>query len=265
MKVGDLARRVFLRISPEDSMLPILPIIQEHGFGKALVFEGVDFRGVVSKESFVDNRGLMLEKPLSELNVADFMDTNIPILKADDEVYEGVDKLLTTSSRVDTVPVKEEGIIGYVTSKEYTRLFSEKMEGKFKTKDLMHFSPATVYDYTPLEQVIKEITDSGSKHVIVLRGKTVVGVITVKDLMLTLFHHHSENKNPYELTAEEIMTSPPLTVEEEVDSAEAASIMDEKRVGGLPVLDKGELKGLLTRRDLLKGFEVMKQDGKLEI
>ena len=262
MKVGDISRKIFLRASSEDYMMPVLPVIQEKGFGKALVFDDGEFTGVVSKETFLDNRGLMKEKPLSELKVKDFVDENVSMIDSESNAFKGVDMLLTTSMRVDTVVVEKDGLVcGYLTSKEYTSHCNEKLGGRFKVKDLMHYNPDFVYDYTPLEDVIRKATDHMAKYLVVLRGKEVVGVITVKDLMLTLFHHHSREESPYGLTAEEVMSKPAITISEKADCVEAGNLMMEKSIGSLPITDEVEgVKGVISRRDLLKGFEILKQE-----
>jgi CBS domain-containing protein len=51
------------------------------------------------------------------------------------------------------------------------------------------------------------------------------------------------------------MTKNPLSVKRNTDAAEAARIMIENRIGGLPVVD-GKLDGILTRGCLLKGFQI---------
>ncbi|HOT95311.1 MAG TPA: CBS domain-containing protein [Methanoregulaceae archaeon] len=49
----------------------------------------------------------------------------------------------------------------------------------------------------------------------------------------------------------EIMTPDPYTVDAKATVREAARIMREHRVGGLPVLDRGRLVGMVTDSDLL--------------
>lgn len=262
MKISEIARRVFVRVGPEDTILKIIPLIQQHGFGKALVFDSEGFRGVFSKECFVEHRGLSSDRPLDELTVGEYMDEKISVVDADNEVYEGIDRLLTASSKADTVPMREvEGITGYVTSKEYTRLFSDALSGKFRVSDLMHYSPPTVYDYTAFEDVINEMTDIGLKHVLVMEASRVIGVITVRDVMDHLYRNLLVDKSPAEITAEEIMSKPVISCKPGDDAAEVAKTMVEKHVGGIPVIEKDRLKGMINRRDLLKGFEIQKQDG----
>ncbi|HWG99163.1 MAG TPA: CBS domain-containing protein [Pilimelia sp.] len=56
-------------------------------------------------------------------------------------------------------------------------------------------------------------------------------------------------------TAAELMTSPAVTVRPETPLAQAARLMEQRRVKRLPVVDEsGRLVGLVSRRDLLRPF-----------
>jgi acetoin utilization protein AcuB len=56
------------------------------------------------------------------------------------------------------------------------------------------------------------------------------------------------------VTIERVMTPDPLTVTEDTPVEEAARIMADKKIGGLPVMRGGELVGIITETDL---FEIL--------
>ena len=56
-----------------------------------------------------------------------------------------------------------------------------------------------------------------------------------------------------ELTAQDIMTKEPITVSPETEIGEAARLLLDKKLNGVPVLDKsGKLVGILCQSDLIK-------------
>jgi CBS domain-containing protein len=63
------------------------------------------------------------------------------------------------------------------------------------------------------------------------------------------------------LKVEDCMTKEPVTIEENADIMEAARIIDTYKVNRIPVLDRGRVKGIITRNDLIKA--VAKLDGML--
>jgi acetoin utilization protein AcuB len=56
------------------------------------------------------------------------------------------------------------------------------------------------------------------------------------------------------------MHSPVFTVTETMSVQDAAQLMLEKKIGGLPVMNKGTLTGIITVTDVLKTF-VAKERG----
>lgn len=61
-----------------------------------------------------------------------------------------------------------------------------------------------------------------------------------------------------EVTARDIMTPDPVTISSSASVTEAAQLMSERNVGALPVVEGGELVGLVTEGDLIM------QDVKIE-
>jgi len=58
--------------------------------------------------------------------------------------------------------------------------------------------------------------------------------------------------NVYLLTAGDIMTSDPLTVDKNDNLTEAAQLMAKHKFSGLPVTEEGELVGIITKSDIIR-------------
>jgi len=56
----------------------------------------------------------------------------------------------------------------------------------------------------------------------------------------------------YTLTAEDVMTLDPITVASDTAMDEVAEIIVKHKIGGLPVVDDGKLKGIITQADVLR-------------
>ena len=54
-----------------------------------------------------------------------------------------------------------------------------------------------------------------------------------------------------ELVARDIMTADPVTVSPDLSVTDAAHLMSERRIGALPVVEKGVMVGLVTEGDLI--------------
>ncbi len=102
------------------------------------------------------------------------------------------------------------------------------------------------------------------RHIPVLSDGKLMGIITNTDLRQVLKPSKSKGSEQpaYFIsklsTVEEIMTSDPLTVTLQTDVEEAARLLQEHKIGGLPVLEDGKLVGMITETDILTVFiEIM--------
>jgi CBS domain-containing protein len=84
--------------------------------------------------------------------------------------------------------------------------------------------------------------------IIVVQGKRPVGIITARDILITLVE---QCLAPSALTAKQIMTSPLVTVNESATIEEAARLMAQKKIKTLPVMGNGKLDGILTFTDIV--------------
>jgi CBS domain-containing protein len=132
------------------------------------------------------------------------------------------------------------------------------------TKDVV-----TVRPDTSLKDVAALLATHGISGMPVVQDGEVLGVISEADIVYKergpaqqadgvlgkLFSRNDTNKAKVEArTAGEAMTSPPITISPRRRVSEAARIMIEKQVNRLPVVDGGQLVGLVTRADLVRAF-----------
>ncbi|MBD3388865.1 MAG: CBS domain-containing protein [Candidatus Altiarchaeales archaeon] len=264
MLVTDIMTEDVLRVSPGDNALKTGEHMEANGIGAAVVLEGDAFNGLLSKETFISKIGRHDDKPLESLAVADLMEDDIDCVNSDDTIEEVVELLLMQKSIIDRLPVVEDGkVVGLIGKVNFTGVFHEEMEGKHKVGDLMHYSPVTVYDYTSLPEVVGKIEDMCVKRVLVMSGERLAGIITVKDLSLVLFKHRKENARidpSSPITAGDMMTPDPVTLKTKDDACDASKLMLDLNIGGIPVLED-RLEGLISRTDLLKGYQIRLSQG----
>jgi CBS domain-containing protein len=90
--------------------------------------------------------------------------------------------------------------------------------------------------------------------------KRVVGIITEFDIIRAV----KQGKDLKNVTAEDIMTKNPITVNEDTPVNEIINILETKHILRVPVVDRdGKLAGIVSRRDILKG--VMEIEGAPQI
>ncbi len=126
-----------------------------------------------------------------------------------------------------------------------------------------------VSDYMTSELTCVEETDclldatmiflrSTLRHLPVLRGKQLVGVITERDVkhyapsVLSGLTSDEYNRVLETTPISRVMTRDPATVAPSQSVIEAARLLTSKRIGCLPVVEDGELRGIITTTDMLK-------------
>lgn len=109
----------------------------------------------------------------------------------------------------------------------------------------------TVPPGATVAEALDEMRTHGIRHLPVVDDGRLVGVVTDRDLRLAL---EPDGSAPQSATVEDTMTSSPIVVASELPIESAAALLSENRIGCLPVVDEGEIVGILTRSDLLRSL-----------
>ncbi|MFH0860466.1 MAG: CBS domain-containing protein [Candidatus Altiarchaeota archaeon] len=259
MHANDIVEEEILTVSPEDNPVDVGNRMLEKRISNAAVMEDGKLIGLVSKVTFVLSLEQIGQKPLEEFKVRDLMEKKYRWIEADATLEEVVGRMMEMPSRMDRILVMDEGRLrGTIPKANIVRLFARDCRKRFKVKDLMEYKPSVVYDYVTIPKLIKELTMSSDKKLIVCSGEMVAGIITVLDLAEKIFKKMRAGEDYKELTAADMMTKDPITISSREDSAKAADIMLKESIGGLPAVDK-KLEGIITKSDIVKGYQIVLQ------
>ncbi len=127
-----------------------------------------------------------------------------------------------------------------------------------RVQDIMQTSFVTVSVGDTLSTVEDIMTLGGVRHMPVVRGGALVGVVSERDLLraslsnLTDFRHEERRAFLQVVEITRVMSTPPIVISPEDEIEQAARLLAEKRIGCLPVIDEGKLVGLLTETDVLR-------------
>ena len=126
--------------------------------------------------------------------------------------------------------------------------------------DLMTRAVITVRPETPVSEAKSLMTRERIRHLLITEGERLVGIVTDRDIRLNLASPATSlsvwelNFLLARLTVAQVMTKSMIVIEPGRDAREAARIMLDRRIGGLPVLDGTRLVGILTETDLVRAF-----------
>ena len=118
-------------------------------------------------------------------------------------------------------------------------------------KDIME-SP--VLAATPLASLrdvaTRLVTNEFSGMPVAAPDGRVIGVITEADVVRTLI----EGKRLENLTAGEVMTGPPITVDVNTPIEDVMRSLEDNRIVRVPVTDQDQLVGIIARRDIIRAI-----------
>lgn len=83
----------------------------------------------------------------------------------------------------------------------------------------------------------------------VVNGGRIVGIVSERDVIYCLREH---GRDALDWPVERAMSSPAITTDPETDVLSALALMTQKRIRHLPVLERGEIRGIVSIGDLVK-------------
>lgn len=115
----------------------------------------------------------------------------------------------------------------------------------------------TVQEHDKLQEAVQIIRKNKIRHLPVLKGNEVSGIISRADLNRLTFGALFENQEGADeailemLSIPQVMTSKPRTVKPDDAIKDVAEIFSKEEFHALPVVENGELKGIVTTTDVI--------------
>jgi len=134
------------------------------------------------------------------------------------------------------------------------------MKKREPVSHIMSKTVVTANENDGLKKVVDLLKKNTIRHIPIVRGKEVVGIISRTDINRLTFGALFEGQDGADeaildmLTISQVMTSKPKTVSSETIIRDLAEIFVKEDFHALPVVDDGQLKGIVTTTDVVKYF-----------
>ncbi len=139
----------------------------------------------------------------------------------------------------------------------------------------MKRDPVTLTPDDSFRHAMTLIRQKGIRHLPVVEGSQLVGIVTDRDIRqaspspATSLEIHELHYLLEKVKIREMMTKKVYTVAPDTPIEEAARLMLQHKIGGLPVLQAGNLVGIITETDILSAFVdvmgIQQQQTRLEL
>jgi CBS domain-containing membrane protein len=111
-----------------------------------------------------------------------------------------------------------------------------------------------------LERAEKLFKQHKIRHIPVVQGETVIGMLSYSDLLRISFSEVADDEHNIDsvvfdmFTIEQVMTKSVISIASNTSIKDAAEILAKQEFHALPVVDLGILIGIITTTDLLNYF-----------
>jgi CBS domain-containing protein len=120
----------------------------------------------------------------------------------------------------------------------------------FAVKHIMSRDIISVKNNASVIEAVSVMVENDIGSVVVTKDGEPVGILTERDIMKRCCPERLCNQN---LKVEKIMSTPLVTIDANASLGEAATLMMDKNIRRLLVVEKGKIVGIITQKDVLRG------------
>lgn len=183
-----------------------------------------------------------------------------PVITINPDVSITEARQIMAEKQIRALPVvQNEKLVGIITRRGLLRLdlsslgnellhIEAKIEEE-KVSDIMTLKPLTILVDSQIAKAARIMLENKITALPVMENGKLVGILTNSDVFKFLLAEYTEYKKPIHVS--QYMTDEVITIERWNSLLEAHSLMGTKRIRCLPVVEDGNLIGLVTRTDLM--------------
>ena len=248
----------------------------KYSIGRLPVMDNGKLAGIVTKYDITNRLNQAApewrRRPIDKVPIQVVM-TEKPITIFPDATMAQAAELMAEND-ISGLPVERDGeILGMITSRDMVRYFADQ-DIKATVGDLMSRNVLNVHRHHTIGHVLDEMNVQGASRAMVYEDNdTPVGIITrsgltfsemmgpkdemeTKNIKMTRKESNAGRKQyryvkQMPLVAEDIMTSPVITMNSEMNSVEAAKILADKHIIGMPVLEMNQVVGYFSADEII--------------
>lgn len=207
---------------------------------------------------------------LSPATIEEFMQRDLELVNATTTAMEAA--VLMTEKRIGCLVVQGEGadadqqsILGLVSETDLVRkvMGANQADANIPVGQIMSVPLHTIPSHKLMLDASHVMEQQGVRHLCVAKGEEIVGLISIRDLVRFFVYAESgpirELDNVYRPLSV-LMQTAIETIDCDAPVQQAAQQMTTKKVGALLVRQDGELKGIVTERDLVQKVLSQEED-----
>jgi CBS domain-containing protein len=244
--VRDFMSKQLVTAYSDSNVLKAVKLMAKHNIGSVIVQDEEGPIGIFTERDLLSKilgRGKKLEDPI----LLEVMTRSIDVLNPDATLVDAAKVMMGKKGRLMVFDDSE--LVGLVTATDIVR----EIYGFGKTFDFSKSYSRNVFEEGPktkVELIVHLMDEKRIGSVIISEGRLPHGIFTERDLLKAVL------RSGFEMGARvgDYATSPVVTSEEGIDGMQAAAVMAGHHIKRLPLIESGEVVGIVTARDLVEAF-----------
>lgn len=259
-RVHEVMTKDVISVDKNERLGRVLEIMKKHDITKIPVTENDRFVGVVSDGEIADELGSLHNrgKTASALHASSVMLRKVPTTHVDADVMEVVG--LVKKEGFSLIPVlHNKTIVGVITKADLLSLVTD-------TRPVSTIMRTDLHAVAPTDRVVharRLMLDHKVERLPVLDGGRLVGILSERDIALGLAQFKDRVSQQHQqaqlsdFLVQEVMRTTVITSHPETPIIDAARLMHDRQIGGLPLTTSGtaRIAGMVTRTDLIRTIE----------
>lgn len=263
MHVKDIMKEEVVFVDKDQNIQDALKLMKKHKISKLPVVN-INTDHVRELVGFVTEKDIALKLgsskygnlPPSHFHVSTVMKQDPVIIENNQNIGTAAETLI--KNKIDGMPVINGcEIVGMLTKTDFLEIFNGKPFNTTTIADRMNTDLVTVNSSDRLVHARRCLIDKGVGRLPVVDGDIVEGIITAKDVANAMVSFRKivpdkyKNSRIRNLLVGDVMTQNVKTIDGDSTIDQAAEIMLENRISGIPVELDGKLRGIITKTDLI--------------
>jgi len=274
--------RAAIILQPNNTLYDARSYLLRYNISRVLIAKDNKPLGIITEKDIA--RFLYTEMPnrrLNEITINEIMSKDLVTVDEQTDLNVCAKNMLEKKISSIIVIDKNEDLRGIFTKSDLIDMYAKYSQKKIKTEQYMTKKIITVAPDENLHMILLLMTDNQISRVPVTRDHRPVGIISGHDLLPVsilfgtgvlgkywtteqelISRRHAHRVIPSGIKAvflaKDIMKYDPITITRGSDLVEAAQVMSNNRISGLPVMvdDSAEasLVGIITKTDLVKAI-----------
>ncbi|MBW6518101.1 MAG: CBS domain-containing protein [ANME-2 cluster archaeon] len=269
-----MASKTVITLPPTANIMTTAKTMVKHGFRRVPIADAgtnrlvgivtsldiVDFLGGGLRHNLVKNKhNGNLAAAINE-NVREIMREDVVSMNINDSISQALVTMIEKNIGGFPVVDGDNNVVAIISERDFVKTIANVTTLKL-VKDYMSEKVVTAGPDMPVREATRTMIKKGFRRIPVVKENVLLGIITASDIMRYLSSGDifqklmTENADDaFNVPIKRMIMRDIVWTSSNVDIGKIAGIMLDKKVGALPVIDDGELCGIITERDIVRAL-----------